>query len=87
MPYIDPVRRVKYSEILRLLPEMDTKGDLEYCIFYLMKRFVYRLKKNYSNLHDTVYAAIHCGDEFRRRYLDIREDDARCENGDIIGVE
>ena len=37
----------------------------------------------YSDLHDCVYAAQHCADEFRRRYLDKREDRARKENGDI----
>jgi hypothetical protein len=66
---------------------MESKGDLEYCIFYLMRRFIYRLKKNYTNLHDVTYACHHASDEFRRRYLDERENDALSENGDITGVE
>ena len=37
----------------------------------------------YSNYHDTTYSAIHCGDEYRRRYLDVREDGAIQENGDV----
>jgi hypothetical protein len=38
---------------------------------------------NYTNLHDCCYAAQHCADEFRRRFLDKREDAARVENGDV----
>jgi hypothetical protein len=38
----------------------------------------------YSTLHDTVYAATHCGDEFRRRFLDARENTAIKENGDVL---
>jgi len=37
----------------------------------------------YSKLHDCCYAVQHCADEFRRRFLDKREDDARKTNGDI----
>lgn len=37
----------------------------------------------YDNLHDTVYAAIHAGEEYKRRYLDPREDGAKERNGDI----
>jgi hypothetical protein len=39
--------------------------------------------QRYSTLHDCVYAAMHCADDFRRRYLDKREDQARQANGDI----
>jgi hypothetical protein len=37
----------------------------------------------YTTLHDCVYAVAHCSDEFRRRFLDKREDQAIQENGDI----
>ena len=37
----------------------------------------------YTELHNTVYAATHCGDEFRRRYLDGREIMAMGDNGDV----
>ena len=83
MPYIKQEERAKYYEVLNQLPEMQTKGDLEYCIFKLMKLFMKKRKRCYTELHSTVYAATHCADEFRRRYLDLREDEARIENGDV----
>ena len=39
--------------------------------------------ENYSNLHDATYACQHVSDEFRRRFLDKREDQAMQINGDI----
>ena len=83
MPYIKPEERKKYDDILRKLPPIETKGELEYCIFKLMKRFMSDKENRYSNQHDCAYGAIHCGDEWRRRYLDIREDVAKMTNGDV----
>ena len=84
MPYIKPEDREKFKNILNLsFPNIQTKGELEYCIFSLMRLYMITKEPKYSNLHDTVYAAQHCADEFRRRFLDIREDVARQENGDI----
>jgi hypothetical protein len=87
MPYIDKKDRPKFNKTLNQTPEFSTKGELEYCIFYLMKRYMSTRLKKYNHLHDTAYAAQHCCDEFRRRFLDKREDKARKSNGDIIGVE
>ena len=83
MPYIDKDIRPKYDKILDQMPDIDSKGELEYCIFKLMKRFMKTREAKYSNYHDTVYAAIHCGDEYRRRFLDKREDVAIEKNGDV----
>jgi len=83
MPYIKPEDRVKYDEALNQIKVINTKGDLEYCIYKLMKMYMQYLDYKYSNLHDTVYAAQHCADEFRRNYLDKREDEAKLKNGDI----
>ena len=87
MPYIEKSQRTKFNKILSQLPEMENKGELEYCIFYLMRRYMSTKPEKYSNLHDTTYAAFHCGDEYLRLYLDKRENDARDLNGDIIGQE
>jgi len=84
MPYIKKELRPKYAKPLEELPEIETKGDLEYCIFKLMKKYMSTRPSKYSNLHDTVYAAMHCADEYRRRYLDQREIEARGKNGDIL---
>jgi hypothetical protein len=83
MPYIKPEFRVKYDDILNRLPTIETKGDLEYIIFKVMKQFMSTRESRYSTLHECTYCATHCADEFRRRYLDSRENDARIENGDV----
>jgi hypothetical protein len=83
MPYIKQAARLKFDEHLDFLPAFETKGDLEYCIYKLMQKYAAARDRNYSNLHDCTYAAIHCGDEFRRRNLDAREDFAKDTNGDI----
>jgi len=83
MPYIKQELRIKYDNILNQMPDIDNKGDLEYCVFKLMKRFMKTREKRYSTLHEVVYAIMHCADEYRRRYLDKREDEAIQENGNI----
>lgn len=86
MPYVDQISRGKYAKITNQIYDVDkieTKGDLEYLIFSLMKKFMSTREFRYSTLHDCVYAAMHCADEFRRRFLDKREDEARITNGDI----
>jgi hypothetical protein len=85
MPYIQPINRPQYEDVLRGLPIIQTKGDLEFCIFYLMRKFMWSRTPRYSTLHEAAYAATHCADEFRRRFLDAREDEARRENGDVPG--
>jgi len=83
MPYIDKNSRNLYDYILNQFTEIQTKGDLEYIVFKLMKIYMKTRKVRYSTLHDCTYAVQHCADEFRRRYLDKREDEARKTNGDI----
>lgn len=83
MPYIKRDDRVRFDDQLQFIDNIENKGELEYCIFYLMKLYMKDKEFKYSTLHDCTYAAHHCGDEFRRRYLDVREDSAREQNGDI----
>ena len=86
MSYIKKEDREKYNNLLVTLqniPELPTKGDLEFLIFALMKKYMSTREQRYSTLHDVVYAAQHCSDEYRRRYLDKREDAARQQNGDV----
>ena len=84
MPYIKQEDRVNFDKCLDLIENINTKGELEYCIFKLMILYSSNKTVNYSNLHDTTYAAMHCADEFRRRFLDKREDSAMDNNGDIV---
>lgn len=83
IPYIKPENRGEYDIIIDNLPEIKTKGDLEYLVFKLMKKFMKTREFRYTPLHSCVYGVMHCADEFRRRFLDKREDDAREKNGDI----
>lgn len=83
MPYIKGELRKQYDALLDDISIIESKGDLEYCVFKLMKRFMSTRENRYTNLHDCVYAVVHAGEEFRRRFLDKREDDAILENGDI----
>ena len=48
-----------------------------------MKSFMKTREFRYSTLHEVVYDIMHCADEYRRRYLDKREDEARETNGDV----
>jgi hypothetical protein len=83
MPYIKTDYRPSYDKVLNQIQMIGTKGELEYCIFKLMLMYMSQRESKYTNLHDTTYAAMHCADEFRRRFLDKREDEAMQENGDI----
>jgi len=83
MPFIEEERRILFDPKLNQILKIDKKGDLEYCIYKLMKLYMKDKKFCYSNLHDAVYSAIHAGDEFKRNHLDKREDKAKEENGDI----
>ena len=84
MPYIEQNKRIKYDNHLDNILDIETKGELEYCIYKLMKIYISDKIYNYANLHDTVYSAIHCGDEFRRNFLDKREEYAINKNGKIF---
>ena len=85
MPYIKKEQREKYNILTNIIDinTIETKGDLEYLVFVLMKKFMNTREQRYSTLHDCVYAVQHCADEFRRRFLDKREDEAMKQNGDI----
>lgn len=86
MPYIKNTDRKKYlfvTKQIECLPEIETKGDLEFLVFTLMMKYMSTKEKRYTTLHDCTYAVQHSSDEFRRRFLDKREDEARETNGDI----
>jgi hypothetical protein len=86
MPYVTKSDREKYNDILRAinnLKEIENKGSLEFLVFSLMVKYMKTREFRYSTLHDVVYAVQHSADEYRRRFLDKREDEARLTNGDI----
>lgn len=86
MPYIEEKDRPKFDNILDKIPLMNNKGELEYCVFRLMRLYMLQINRHYryNILHDVAYAVMHCADEFRRRFLDKRENEAREKNGDVL---
>jgi hypothetical protein len=85
MPYIKKELRSKYSDIMYEISNIDisSKGELEYLLFSILKEYMNRRRFCYHDLHDATYACQHVADEFRRRFLDVRENEAMNENGYI----
>lgn len=83
MPYIKDENRTEYYEMFKWCPEIKTKGELEFVVFKLMKKYMENKEYRYTILHDCVYGVVHSAHEFERRFLDKREDEAIKENGDI----
>lgn len=84
MPHINDSQKEKYSELLYRLHEttIHNKGELEFLVFRLMRQYMKTREMRYSDLHEVVYAVIHSAEEFKRLYLDKREDQAIAENGE-----
>jgi hypothetical protein len=83
MPYIEPKERPQFDKFLDQIPVIFKKGQLEYCVAKLMNIYMKDKEKTYTEWHNCVYAVQHCSDEYRRRFLDKREDYAKDKNGDI----
>ncbi len=85
MPHINDLDKIKYNHIINSISssqDIETKGDLEYLVYQLIKRYMHSRETRYSNLHDAVYGTIHAGAEYKRLYLDKREDEAIEQNGE-----
>jgi len=84
MPHIDDEQRLKYYQLVNYIEKhsIETKGDLEYLVYQLIKQYMSTREVRYSNLHDAVYGVIHAGEEYKRLHLDKREDIAIKENGE-----
>ena len=76
MPYVKEEDRRKDT--------MDTKGDLEFRVCQLMDEYMATREFRYSDLHDCWAAAAHSAHEFARRFLDVREDQACAQNGEVF---
>lgn len=85
MPYIKQENRKKLEPFLREIGKFTfKKGDLTYCIYKLGIEYLRRHPKNYQNISDCIAAMNDSAAEFRRRMLDIYEDEKRIENGEIL---
>ena len=85
MPHINDLDKVKYNHIVDMInssQNIETKGDLEYLVYQLMKRYMHSRDRKYTTLHEAVYGTIHAGEEFKRLHLDHRENEAINKNGE-----
>lgn len=85
MPHIQYSDKKKYNHIIDSIfssQDIETKGDLEFLVYQLMKRYMVSRPRKYSTLHSAVYGTIHSAEEFKRLHLDKREDEAIDINGE-----
>jgi len=84
MPHINQTQRSLYTNLIYELSNVtiDNKGDLEFIIYNVLKQYMKSREKRYSTYHDAVYGGIHACEEYKRLYLDKREDKAISENGE-----
>ena len=88
MPYIKRKTRALYGGVLNRIDTIGikTEGDLEFLICSLQDTFMTGKGKGfrYTWLRRCWGATAHAAHEFRRRFLDRREDDAFWENGEVF---
>ena len=84
MPHINEEQKKKYRALIEEISftTIHEKGDLEFLVFILIKQFMLTREHRYATLHDAVYATIHSAEEYKRLYLDKREDEAINKNGE-----
>ena len=84
MPYIKKEDRKKfYPHLGNLADEIETDGDLNYCITKLLHLFIKKHGKNYANLARCIGSLKCVSMEFYRRVVAPYEDIKIKENGDI----
>jgi hypothetical protein len=84
MPYIQQYRRLDMEKhLLELYKKIDTKGDLCYAVYWLMKSFAEYQGISFDKASNALSAADCARFEFYRRVLAPYEDQKIQENGDI----
>lgn len=88
MPYIKQEDREKYDKHLQAIrdkfgdlnPDYDI-GHLTYCIYYLMKAWMWHLPVSYQRMSAVIATAIDAATEFRRCELTPYEEEKIKDNG------
>lgn len=85
MPYISQEKRGKFNTYLRSIAnQLTEKGELTYCIYYLMLAWLSsQEKQDYKTRSNTRATAQDAVDEFYRQKMAKYEDEAIKRNGDI----
>ena len=84
MPYIDPLRRVYFTDALdSLLDDISSPGELNFVVTSLLHGILKRQGKSYGQLNALV-GVLECAKlEFYRRKAAPYEDEKVAENGDV----
>ncbi len=84
MPYIIRERRDVFDNALKVLAgEVNSEGELNYCIYKLSMLLIERIGESYSNLSMCSSAMEHAKLEWYRKMLVPYEEEKIRENGDI----
>jgi hypothetical protein len=84
MPYIKPERRHLFDEHLQACTlEIESEGELNYCIYKLSTLLIGRIGESYDKLSMCSSAMEHAKLEWYRKRLAPYEDLKIAENGDI----
>jgi len=87
MPYIKQENRKKFDDlIIPLADELETNGDLNYCIYQLCKLWLTYREVSYDSLSDCI-KTLECAKlEFYRMILEPYEDQKIKENGNVTPI-
>ncbi|NJB68954.1 hypothetical protein GGQ74_002648 [Desulfobaculum xiamenense] len=84
MPYITQDRREAFDDLLeQLAANVESEGEMNYCIYRLASLVVERTGESYAKLAMCSSAMEHAKLEWYRRHLAPYEDRKIAENGDI----
>ena len=84
MPYIKEEDKPKFDRQLRPLSQLIMSlGELNYCCTVLMREEVRKRGEKYEKLSAIHGAVRDAADEFKRRVVDVYEDQKILENGDV----
>lgn len=84
MPYIPQKNRDLFQpELEECLQNINNKGDLTFCVYFLAFKVAQRRGLSYTNLSTAISCLEDAAVELRRRHLNPYEDAKIRENGDI----
>jgi hypothetical protein len=88
MPYIAKENRVKFEEpVQKLADNIESDGDLNYCISLLMHKILEKRGIRYQNMNN-IMGAIDCAKmEFYRTVASPYEDEKKTENGSVSELD
>ena len=88
MPYIEPEKRTLINTHLdQVLWELNTEGDFNYAITYLIHQYVLDRDLRYTTLNNAVGILDCAKDEFKRQVLHKYENLKKEENGPVSELD